>query len=138
MTLWSAIFAAELIERKTGSPHYSELVEIFSAPQMDAKSSAEMNVVSFSRKIKRFRKRNPKFIPEKIRHHKFEDVVRDWIEEWKGLEAALKSESRVGGSKSNSKVRVRSSKFGVQVQGTPRASSSNLPTAAKKKPGHQT
>jgi hypothetical protein len=138
MTLWSAVFAAELIERKTNSPHYSELVEIFSTPQMDAESSAKMNVVSFSRKIKRFRKRNSEFIPDKTGRHKFDDVVRDWIEEWKGLESALKSESRVGGSKSNFRVRVPSSKFGVQVQGTPRASSSNPPTAAKKKPGHQT
>jgi hypothetical protein len=114
LTLWAAVYAAELIRRETKrkSPHYSELVEIFSAMLNNTDPEATMSVESFSRNINRFRKRNPNFISKNISLPRLKTKVRDLVEEWKEAESALKHASRVGGSKSDSSV--HSSKVKVQ------------------------
>ncbi len=138
----------------------TEAIALVSAEKSKGSTTKDTkNEEALRRQISRFPDRNPGTIVEDIELEELKVEVQFWLEAWHSLEAEFEARQKTpkfgvqvqvqssspaetvrqeARSKSNSKVRVRSSKFGVQVQGTPRASSSNPPTPAKQKPGHQT
>jgi hypothetical protein len=133
-------------------PRLRATMENIAILSVEKSKSSTKGEEALGRQIRRFPDRNPSAIVEDIELEELKAEVHFWLEAWHSLEAefeAKQKSSKVGvplqsstpafkSRVQSSKLRVESSKFGVQVQGTLRASSSNIPTLPKKKPGHET
>jgi hypothetical protein len=111
-TLVYLVLAAELITEATQQPHYAEIATILER----VSPRKPLSEFALSKKIVRFKKRQPDFVEESVQG-KRRVIVREWLAGWYAIEPFVSRRKRAHSGESSTKGRMNDEKdHGHQVK----------------------